>query len=59
MGSEMCIRDRDFGAGDVIEYMPAGGGESLYLPFTREAVPTVDVVGGRIVAVPPVEDEEE
>ena len=50
---------QDFGAGDVIEYMPAGGGESLYLPFTREVVPTVDVAGGRIIAVPPIEDEEE
>ena len=46
---------QDFGAGDVIEYLPEGGGESLYLPFTREAVPTVDVAGGRIVAELPEE----
>ena len=50
---------QDFGAGDVIEYTPKGGGESLYLPFTREVVPTVDVAGGRIVAEPPIEDEGE
>jgi len=50
---------QDFGAGDVIEYLPDGGGESLYLPFTREAVPTVDIAGGRIIAEPPVEVEAE
>lgn len=49
---------QDFGAGDVIEYLPEGGGESLYLPFTREAVPVVDVAGGRIVADLPVEEDE-
>jgi len=48
---------QDFGAGDVIEYMPAGGGESQYLAFTREVVPTVDVAGGRIIAAPPMEDD--
>jgi len=50
---------QDFGAGDVIEYMPVGGGESLYLPFTREVVPTVDVAGGKVIADPPVEVDEE
>ena len=50
---------QDFGAGDVIEYQPAGGGESLYLPFTREVVPTVDVAGGRVVADPPVEEDDD
>lgn len=48
---------QDFGAGDVIEYLPQGGGESRYLAFTREVVPVVDVAGGRIVAEPPNEDE--
>ena len=37
----------DFGAGDVIEVM---GPKELMLPFTRAAVPTVDVVAGRLVA---------
>jgi len=50
---------QDFGAGDVIEYMPVGGGESLYLAFTREVVPTVDIAGGRIIAELPVEVDEE
>lgn len=48
---------QDFGAGDVIEYLPEGGGESRFLPFTREVVPSVDVAGGRIVAELPPEEE--
>lgn len=43
----------DFGAGDVIEIVPAAGGQPVVLPFTREAVPVVDLHGGRIVVVPP------
>lgn len=39
----------DFGAGDVIEV--TGRGE-LMLPFTRAAVPTVDIAAGRLVADP-------
>lgn len=49
---------QDFGAGDVIEYLPEGGGESRYLPFTREIVPRVDISGGRIIADLPPEEEE-
>lgn len=41
------------GAGDLLEIAPAGGGQSVLLPFTRAAVPTVDLTGGRIVADPP------
>ncbi len=46
----------DFGAGDVLEVEPATGhgpGESLLVPFTREAVPEVDLPAGRVVVVPP------
>jgi len=39
----------DFGAGDVLEVLDSDGKE-LMLPFTREAVPTVDLTAGRIVA---------
>ncbi|MBS0362584.1 MAG: 16S rRNA processing protein RimM [Proteobacteria bacterium] len=42
---------RDFGAGDLLEVTPAVGGESWWLPFTREAVPEVQMDAGRIVAV--------
>ena len=47
---------QDFGAGDLLEIKPEGA-PSFWLPFTREAVPEVDVAGGRIVAVPPAETE--
>ena len=39
------------GAGDILEI--TGGAEPLLLPFTRAAVPTVDLAAGRIVADPP------
>jgi 16S rRNA processing protein RimM len=43
------------GAGDIIEVTgPAGG---LLLPFTRAAVPTVDLTARRIIADPPDETE--
>lgn len=42
----------DFGAGDILEIaLPDGRGAML--PFTREAVPTVDLAAGRLVADPP------
>ena len=46
-----------FGAGDLIEITPSGGGEAMLLPFSNAVVPTVDIAGGRIVVVPPVESE--
>lgn len=52
---------RDFGAGDLLEVAPVGGGkgagEAWWLPFTREAVPEVQMDAGRIVAVRPDEVE--
>jgi len=39
----------DFGAGDVLEYLPTGRGRTLMVPFSRLAVPVVDVAGGRVV----------
>lgn len=43
----------DHGAGDLLEVQPPGGGETVLLPFTRAAVPTVDLAARRIVADPP------
>ena len=43
----------NFGAGDIIEIEPTDGGAPLMLPFTADAVPTVDIDGGRIVVAPP------
>lgn len=45
----------NYGAGDILEIAPAGGGESVLLPFTREAVPVVDIAHGRLVVAPPAE----
>lgn len=39
----------DYGAGASLEIGP------LLVPFTRAAVPEVDVAGGRLVVIPPVE----
>ena len=45
----------NFGAGDLLEIEPAGGGATLMLPFTEATVPMVDLAGRRIVVEPPVE----
>jgi len=47
---------RDFGAGDLLEVAP-GAGESWWLPFTKDAVPEIQMDAGRIVAVRPDEVE--
>lgn len=42
----------DFGAGDILEYAPSLPGiraKTLMVPFTRDAVPVVDVKAGRVV----------
>jgi 16S rRNA processing protein RimM len=49
----------DFGAGDILELDPGGGKPTSLLPFTREAVPTVDVAAGRLVAIPPPVQEDD
>ena len=42
----------DYGAGDSIEIERPEGGVVI-VPFTRAAVPVVDIAGGRIVVEPP------
>ena len=44
----------DHGAGDILEVTGAGGA-ALLVPFTRAAVPTVDLAAGRVVVDPPEE----
>ena len=41
----------NYGAGDVLEIEREG--ESALVPFTRAAVPVVDIAGGRLVVDPP------
>ena len=44
----------DFGAGDTLEIAgkSAGRGKALLVPFTLEAVPEVDLAGGKVVVQP-------
>jgi 16S rRNA processing protein RimM len=47
----------NFGGGDVLEISPKGGGATILLPFNKTVVPQVDLEGGRLIIVPPVEIE--
>ena len=49
----------NFGAGDLLEIARDDGGPELLVPFTKAAVPEVDLEGGRLVIEPPFEDPEE
>lgn len=44
---------QNHGASDLLEIHGPGLKATVLLPFTMEAVPTVDMAGGRIVADPP------
>ncbi|WP_342076546.1 ribosome maturation factor RimM [Yoonia sp. SS1-5] len=43
----------DHGAGDLLEIAAPGQSDTILLPFTQAAVPTVDLAGKRVVADPP------
>lgn len=45
----------EHGAGDILEIVEADGRSTFLVPFTREAVPEVDLAGRRLVVVPPEE----
>ncbi|MFY9734912.1 MAG: PRC-barrel domain-containing protein, partial [Rhodoplanes sp.] len=53
LGTVVAVQN--FGAGDLIEVLPSGGGETVLLPFTEAVVPVVDVAGGRLVVHAPEE----
>ena len=44
---------QNHGASDLLEIIAPGQSATVLLPFTREAVPTVDLEAGRIIADPP------
>ncbi len=46
----------NFGGGDLLEVLPPEG-KSWLLPFTKQAVPLVDIKAGRVVVDPPQEVE--
>lgn len=45
----------NFGAGDILE-VSGRGGDSFMLPFDRDAVPEIDIPGGRLVIDPPIQN---
>ena len=48
------VQVHDYGAGASLE-LARDGASSLIVPFTRAAVPEVDIAAGRLVVVPPTE----
>lgn len=42
------------GADDLLDMQLAGSSETVFLPFTKAAVPTVDLASGRLIADPPL-----
>lgn len=46
----------DFGAGTLVEIRPQGA-PSFYVPFTREAVPEIDLAAGKVTIVVPESTE--
>lgn len=48
---------QDFGAGDLVEVSGPDG--DWFLPFTKAAVPHVDIAAGKLVADPPASVDEE
>jgi 16S rRNA processing protein RimM len=51
LGSIVAVHN--FGAGDLLEIRPAGGGDTVMVPFTAETTPVIDIAGRRIVLDPP------
>lgn len=47
----------NFGAGDLIEVRDPRGGDTYLYPFTRVVVPEVNIAGGFLIIVPPIEAE--
>ncbi|GAB4360119.1 MAG: ribosome maturation factor RimM [Kiloniellaceae bacterium] len=52
LGSVKAVEN--YGAGDLLE-VEGPDGKPVLLPFTKAAVPVVDLAGGRLVAEPPAE----
>jgi len=46
---------QNFGADDMLEITPVAGGQTWYLPFTKEAVPNLHLSDGWLLAIRPEE----
>jgi 16S rRNA processing protein RimM len=57
-GSDLgeIIGVQNFGAGDLLEFKPASGEPTEFIPFESQWVPDIDLATGRIVIVRPPED---
>jgi 16S rRNA processing protein RimM len=57
-GSDLgeIIGVQNFGAGDLLEFKPASGEPTEFIPFESQWVPDIDLAAGRIVIVRPPED---
>jgi 16S rRNA processing protein RimM len=51
LGTVVAIQN--YGAGDILEIAPDGGGATFMIPFVDRFVPTVDVERERVVVDPP------
>lgn len=51
LGSVKTVQNN--GADDLLELQLSGSSTTTFLPFTKAAVPTVDLTSGRIIADPP------
>jgi 16S rRNA processing protein RimM len=49
----IVIAVHNFGAGDILEIAPAAGGETVMVPFSTAAVPSVELAARRIVLETP------
>jgi 16S rRNA processing protein RimM len=56
LGTVVAIHN--FGAGDILDIVPRRG-PSLLVPFTKQAVPEIDLSAGRLVAIPPPDAPED
>jgi 16S rRNA processing protein RimM len=52
LGSVRAVQNH--GADDLLELQLQGGSGTVLLPFTKTAVPTVDLTAGRLIADPPI-----
>ena len=49
---------QNYGAGDLLEVRLKGSRQTVFVPFTQEAVPEVDMKAKRVVVIPPEEFDE-
>jgi len=52
LGTVVAVHN--FGAGDLLEIAPAGGGETVMLPFTAAIVPVIEIARGQIIVDAPL-----